>query len=307
MVSPDQRRPELAGRRHGTGVVLGLWLQDVGPRMHGPSPRGPTVWTRRRAAHPERQQHLVADNVRPRPATQPRDHLTDGGEPQVGVVEPAAGPVPHLLGAREPRCEVGPGRARRALPPLSRTLGPKARVVREQLTERAVTERRTGQVPLDRVVQVAAALVTQPQQGHRRHGLGDRPQPVLHVGVGLDTVDPTEPVGPGEHALPHYSRNEAGQPADALGSGGLGDEEAGGGRGERDGRHRSDDSAAASRTLPPSHRFSDVARWPWRPPRARHCSIESTASEVPAPVTLAAAASTPSFKSSATGISSCRP
>jgi hypothetical protein len=82
-----QRRPQLPGRGHHAGVVLGLGEDDVGPGVHRRAlgGRGHRAWAR--AGHAQRAQHLGGDGVVPGRAAQPGDELAEQAEPQVRIVE----------------------------------------------------------------------------------------------------------------------------------------------------------------------------------------------------------------------------
>ena len=64
--------------------------------------------------------------------------------------------------------QVGQRAAGHALPPAAGALRRGAGEVGEQLPDGAVAERRAGQVPVERVVEVQPALVAQPHHERRR-------------------------------------------------------------------------------------------------------------------------------------------
>ena len=72
--------------------------------------------------------------------------------------------------------------------------------VREQLADGAVAERRAGQVPVERVVEVQQALVAQPHHQDGGDRLADGAEPVLDVGVRLGHLAPAG--GPRQPAVP---------------------------------------------------------------------------------------------------------
>ena len=80
----------------------------------------------------------------------------------------------------------------------------------EQLADGAVAERRAGQVPVERVVEVQPALVAQPHHHDGGDRLADRPEPVLDVGVRLGHLAPARPTRP--------ARRRGRRPATRLGA-----------------------------------------------------------------------------------------
>jgi hypothetical protein len=107
------------------------------------------------------------------------------------VAAPPEGPVD----------EGGQVTARGAFPPRTDGLGREAGRVGQQLGDGGVTHAGTGQVGVERVGEGEAALVAQPHDHDGDEGLGDRPDPVLHVGVGDGAVDPAAAAVPRQDAV----------------------------------------------------------------------------------------------------------
>lgn len=118
--------------------------------------------------------------------------------------------------------EPGQGCARRALPPPAGALRAGAAQVGQQLAERPVPERGAGQVPLQGVVEVEGARITQAQHGDRRDRLGDRPEPVLDVVMRFR--DGAASRRPRQARVSDDARDQLRHPAITLGSGRAGEQ-----------------------------------------------------------------------------------
>lgn len=254
-----QRRPQLPGRGHRDRVVLGLVEQQVGPRMYGVALGGRRDRPGAGAGHPQRQQHLIADDVLPRPAAQAGDERPEQGEAQVAVVESSARGE-RGVGAAEP--ELTKARAGDAFPPLARPLGARTGHVRQQLADGPVPQRGARHVLLERVVQVEPPLVAQSQDRDGGDRLGDRAQPVLHVVVRIG--DGPAAGGPREPAVADDPGHQGRRSALPLGACGVG-EQADGGRGQ-DG-HRT--TVVGSKASRPGDRCTGAARVQSRPAALR--------------------------------------
>ncbi|GAA3164154.1 hypothetical protein GCM10020001_106250 [Nonomuraea salmonea] len=148
--------------------------------------------------HAERVEHLGAQGLEPGGAAQPAHQLAEQREPDVGVVEAAAGTVLELWPAEAVEQVVG-GDAGGALPPVGGRLGGQAGGVGHQLADGQVADLGAGQVPLEGVVEVEDAFVAQPHDDDGDHALGDGSDAVLGGGRRLlvaDAASAAEPCGP---------------------------------------------------------------------------------------------------------------
>ena len=220
--------------------------------------------------HAQRRQDLGGDGVLPRRPAQPRHQLAEQAEPQVGVVEPPGRPEDDVVGAE---VQVGERAAGNALPPSARALGRGPGEVREQLADGAVAERRAGQVPVERVVEVQPALVPQAHHHDGGDGLADRAEPVLDVGVRLGDV--ATPGRPGQPAVPDDAGDEARRAPLALHAGGARQEDAGGGR--QDGFRHAPDRSEPTRS-PAGQAAGTASRTGSRPVREAQRSNSTVAS-----------------------------
>lgn len=189
--------PQLTGRGHHPEVLRGLGHHQVRPRVHRPAARVRCARCAARPVQPQRLQHLGAQHVLPRLPAERLDEGTQQRVTGVRVVVDASGSVLEGLLAQhlgQPGPQFGGG----TLPPLARGLGRQSARVGEQLGHGHLVGAGPGQVPAQRVREVQQALVAQPHHQNGREGLGDRPDPVLHVPVRAVALDR----GPG--ALPEH-------------------------------------------------------------------------------------------------------
>lgn len=89
----------------------------------------------------------------------------------------------------------------------------------EELGDGRLTRASAGQMLLQRVPQVQQALVAQPHHQDGSEGLGDGPDPVLHVLVRSVTVHRGPGPVPDGSAAPHHGGDQRGRPALGLGDG----------------------------------------------------------------------------------------
>ena len=221
-----QGRPELPGRGHHAGVVLGLGQHDVGPRVHGAAlaPRARPAAASSASCPAAR----APRRGRRRPTTRPRSRATqlaEQAEAEVGVVEPPGG----ARGRRRRRSSASsssePPGVRSHQPPGLSAEAP-ARCESSWPIVRSPNGV-PGRCRSSGSSRCSAALVAQPQHGDGGDRLADRAQPVLDVGVRLGDVAPAG--RPGQPAVADDAGDEAGRPAVPLHAGGAGQEQARGG------------------------------------------------------------------------------